>query len=219
MVAFKVCEFYLNLKRKQSSSLLPWRHLSETVYSTCSWGLGWGDTEGLWKRQELMLLSAPGGSLLSLFSGLWAWGVDERNRRGQTCLAFPLSTRTGMILCLVNDLKCSARHRTYIWVGYERSPIQPQLCKTLQWEACGSTRPLSIHSVLPGLTLWASGNIPQAPWVLWSWALSVSFLQVQPPWPSSEQEGKRGAAGVMDTSKVWGQIWRKGTMASQVAQW
>ena len=190
MLTFRVCEFYLNLKKKKKSfSLSPWRHLSEIGCSTCSWGLGWGDTKGLWKRQELTLLSVTGRSLLSLSFGVWAWGVDERNRRGQTCLAFPLSIRTGMILYLVNDLKCSARHRTYIWVGCERSLIQPQPCKTLQWEACG----LSIHSVLPGLTLWASGNIPQDPRVLlWSWALSVSFLQVQPPGPSSEQEEKSG---------------------------
>ena len=46
MVAFRVCEFYLNLEKKGSSSLSPWRHLSETGYFTCSWGLGWVDTEG-----------------------------------------------------------------------------------------------------------------------------------------------------------------------------
>ena len=62
-----------------------------------------------------------------------------------------------MILCLINDLKCSARHRTYIWVGYERSPIQPQLCKTLQWEACGSTQTAQ-HSQCPTWT---------DPWSLW----------------------------------------------------
>ena len=196
MVAFRVCEFYLNLKKNNPPlSHLEGIDLKQAVPPAREgWAEGtqkdfgrdgnshcWVPLEGVCRAFTLAF--GPEG---------WMRGTEGAKR----AWLFHLSIRTGMILCLVGDLKCSARHSLLFGLDMKDHQFNPICARPFSEKPVAPPRLLGIQC-----PTWAGPSglweQPRAPWVLlWSRALSVSFLEAQPPQPSSEQEGKRGAEGV-----------------------